>query len=119
MSVSAISGSSYSYYSSESIIQQLQQEFKQLGSDLQSGSLSAAQSDFATLQQELSQASDSSSQSASPLEQAFSQLSQDLQAGNLTGAQQDFQAITRYFYRQELPWAQSAQVTESTGKHPQ
>ena len=32
--------------------QQFQQEFKQLGSDLSSGNISAAQSDFATLERD-------------------------------------------------------------------
>ncbi len=75
-------------------IQQFRHEFQQLGVDLQSGNLSAAQTDFTTLQQLTGQQSTSSSQT-SPLAQAFSQLGQDLQAGNLTAAQQDFTAITQ------------------------
>jgi outer membrane protein assembly factor BamD (BamD/ComL family) len=60
-----------------------QQEFQQLGKDLQSGSLSAAQSDFSTLQQA------PTSQSTNTVGQQLSQLSQDLQSGNLAAAQQD------------------------------
>lgn len=60
-----------------------QQEFQQLGKDLQSGSLSAAQSDFSTLQQT------PSSQSTNTIGQQLNQLSQDLQSGNLAAAQQD------------------------------
>jgi hypothetical protein len=76
--------------------QQVGKEFQQLGQDLQSGNLSAAQSDFATLQQLRPQASTSASaQSSSPLSQDFAQLSADLKAGNLTAAQQDFTRIQK------------------------
>ena len=95
MSVSGIlsSGlSSYNVQNLQSNRQQFQQEFQQLGTDLQSGNLSAAQSDFATLQQNGPQAS-SSSQSTNPLAQAFNQLSTDLQTGNTTAAQQDYAKI--------------------------
>jgi outer membrane protein assembly factor BamD (BamD/ComL family) len=40
--------------------QQIEQEFQQLGSDLQSGNLSQAQTDFAALQQNLPSAAQSS-----------------------------------------------------------
>jgi outer membrane protein assembly factor BamD (BamD/ComL family) len=76
--------------------QQFQQDFKQLGKDLQSGNLSAAQSDFATLQSDLPQTSSTStstSQNSNPIAQAFNQLSQDLKSGNLTAAQQDYSTI--------------------------
>ena len=78
------------------VFQQIKTEFQQLGQDLQSGNLTAAQSDFTTLSQNLSGASQSSATTASsatgntPLAQAFAQLGQDLQSGNLQGAQQDF-----------------------------
>jgi len=86
MSTSSISGSMFSQ------LQQFQQEFQQLGQDLNSGNLSAAQSDFATLQKNMPQISSSTAtaQSANPISQAFSQLAQDLQAGNLSAAQQDY-----------------------------
>jgi hypothetical protein len=79
--------------------QQFQQEFQQLGKDLESGNLSAAQTDFATLQQNappgspLSNATSSSTSGTNSLANAFSQLSQDLQAGNLSGAQSDFSTL--------------------------
>jgi len=72
--------------------QQLQQEIQQLGKDLSAGNLSAAQSDFATLEKNLPQAT-SSSQSSNPIAQAFQQLAKDLQSGNLSAAQQDFSTI--------------------------
>jgi hypothetical protein len=79
--------------------QQFQQEFQQLGQDLESGNLSAAQTDFATLQQNappgspLSNASSSPTQGSNSLTNAFSQLSQDLQSGNLSGAQSAFSTV--------------------------
>src|SRR5579862_4894590 len=97
MSLSGISSSNLFNYDSQSIqkqMQQVKQEFQQLGQDLQSGNLSAAQADFATLEQIGSNSSSTSSTaSSSPLAQAFNQLGQDLQSGNLSAAQQDFSTI--------------------------
>jgi len=87
--------------------QKFQQEFQQLGQDLQSGNLSAAQSDFVTLQQDApansplanltsgssSSSSSSSTQNSNPLQSAFSTLAQDLQSGNLSGAQSEYSTI--------------------------
>jgi len=95
MSTSSISSSMFSQ------LQQFQQEFQQLGKDLTSGNLSAAQSDFATLQKDLPQVSSTStSQGNNPIAQAFNQLSQDLQAGNLSAAQQDYSTIQQDFQSQ-------------------
>jgi len=85
--------------------QQFQQEFQQLGQDLQSGNLSAAQTDFATLQQDAPPGSplaslSSTTQGSNSLTNAFSQLSQDLQSGNLSGAQSDFSTIQQDFQNQ-------------------
>ncbi len=81
--------------------QQLQKEFQQLGQDLQSGNLSAAQADFATLQQSGPQSNSTTpSQSSNPVERAFNQLSQDLQSGNVSAAQQDFATIQQVFQNQ-------------------
>jgi hypothetical protein len=104
MSVSGISTSSFFEYDydSDSVqnqMQQVQQEFQQLGEDLQSGNLTAAQSDLVTLQQlgapgtSTSSSSSSSSQYTNPVAQAYSQLSQDLQSGNLSAAQQEYATI--------------------------
>ena len=54
MSLSGISSSNFSEFNTQtaqSNRQQFQQDFQQLGQDLQSGNLSAAQTDFATIQQ--------------------------------------------------------------------
>ncbi len=83
--------------------QQFQQSMQQLGQDLQAGNLSAAQTDFAAVQQLLPQKAttdSSSTSSTSSTDSAktstsslFSQLATDLQAGNLSAAQQDYAAI--------------------------
>ena len=88
MSTSSISGSMFSQ------LQQFQQELQQLGKDLQAGNLSAAQADFATLQQNApSSSATASAQSSNPIVQAFNQLGKDLQSGNLSAAQQDYSTI--------------------------
>jgi outer membrane protein assembly factor BamD (BamD/ComL family) len=109
MSTSGISSTNFSYYDTQDMqnnLQKIQQEFQQLGQDLQSGNLSAAQQDFATLQSLTPQGSSASStQSNNPIAQEFSQLSQDLQSGNLSAAQQDFAQIQQSLQSQ----SQSAQ----------
>lgn len=102
MSVSGISSSNLFNTSNQTIqnnMQQLQKEFQHLGQDLQSGNLSAAQSDFVTLQQ-LGPQNSSPSAAQSPIAQAFNQLAQDLKSGNIAGAQQDFAQIQQAFQNQ-------------------
>lgn len=97
MSISSIS-SSFNFNPSlvQSQAQQIQQEFQQLGQDLQSGNLSAAQSDFTALT-----GSQNSTflapPSNSPIGQALNQLSQDLQSGNLSAAQQAYTSLQQDF----------------------
>jgi len=99
MSTSGISSNSLFSYDSQSVQnkwQQVRQDFQQLGQDLQSGNLSAAQQDLVTLQQlhsEGNSTSTSQTQSQNPVQQDFSQLAQDLQSGNLSAAQQDYTKI--------------------------
>ena len=83
--------------------------FGQLSQDLQAGNLTAAQTDYATIVQDFSQAgggsspsgtpapSGTSSQSGNPIAQEFQQLGKDLQAGNLTSAQADFATLQQNF----------------------
>jgi hypothetical protein len=101
MSISGISNS-YNQLQLNAATNPYQQQFQQLSNALQSGNLSAAQSDFATLQQAFSQSSSTTpstsatSTSASvtnPIAQAFSQLGSDLQSGNLSAAQKDFSTV--------------------------
>lgn len=74
--------------------QQIQKEFQRLGQDLQSGNLSQAQEDFATLKQDLPDSSSlANSNSNNPIVQAFNSLSQDLRSGNLNAAQQDYTSL--------------------------
>jgi outer membrane protein assembly factor BamD (BamD/ComL family) len=100
------------------VFQQIKTEFQQLGQDLQSGNLKAAQSDFTTLTQNLSGASQSSATTANsatgntPLAQAFAQLGQDLQSGNLQGAQKDFANV-----QQDVQQISSQQVGGHHGHH--
>jgi hypothetical protein len=92
----------------QNTFQQTKQDFQQLGKDLQSGNLSAAQSDLATLLQSRPQSAAqtaappvqnaaASGQSGSAIAQDFAQLSTDLQAGNVSGAQADYTSILQAF----------------------
>jgi outer membrane protein assembly factor BamD (BamD/ComL family) len=97
--------------------QQIKTEFEQLGQALQSGNLTQAQSDFATLSQNISAANQSSGATTpatnnSPAAQAFAQLGQDLQSGNLQGAQQDFAN-----FQQDVQQSSSQQVGGHHGHH--
>lgn len=97
MSVAGISSSNFFGLTNSALqskIQKSKQEFQQLGQDLQSGNLSAAQTDIAALRQLNPQAqSTTSAQGTSPIAQEVAQLSKDLQSGNLSAAQQDFTII--------------------------
>jgi outer membrane protein assembly factor BamD (BamD/ComL family) len=82
--------------------QQIKQGFQQVGQDLQSGNLSQAQSDFASLQQLLPSGQQSSlltpassTQSSNPLAAAVSQLAHDLKSGNTAATQSDLATVQR------------------------
>ena len=128
MAVGAILGgvlqSALAATNSVSKFKQLQQEFQQLGQDLQSGNLAETQTDFVTLEKNSpflqaataassgTAAPTSNASSSSPIAQAFSQLSKDLQAGNLSAAQGDFSTIQQDFLN-----AQSQSQAQSGGGH--
>jgi len=98
MSVSGISSSSLFDFQTQNLQnkrQQFQQEFQQLGQGLQSGNLSAAQADFATLQPSAPQAN--STLANRPIGQAFAQISRDLQSRNLSPAQLDYATVQQDF----------------------
>jgi hypothetical protein len=119
MTVAAISASSAFDVSNQNVVskrEQIQQEFQQLGQDLQSGDLTAAQTDFTSLQQLVpklasttttstgtasgstaTSGTTSTAQSTDPRVQAFAQLEQDVQAGNTSAAQQDYAHIQQIF----------------------
>jgi len=98
MSISAIQGT-FNPFQLSAVSNPLQQQLQQLGQTLQSGNLSGAQSDFATLQKYFSQPSTTSggtpglTSGNSPVNQAFNQLASDLQSGNLAAAQKDFSTV--------------------------
>jgi len=104
MSVVGILSSSLLNYAASSIqnrMQSARHEFQQLGQDLQSGNLAAAQSDFTTLQQMRPQSSSSSpAQGTNAITQDFNQLATDLKAGNTTAAQQDYAKLQQDFQSQ-------------------
>src|SRR3984957_10257760 len=108
MSAVGISSTSFFDYSRQNIqtkMQQAQQEFQQLGQDLQSGNISAAQTDMAALQKLQPQ--------SNPIAQEFTQLSQDLQAGNISNAQQDYAKIQQDFQSQST----STALTQTHAHH--
>jgi len=120
MSVSGISSSNffaaYNPAAPQNKVQQLRQDFQQLGQDLQSGNLSQAQSDFSALQQLLPGQTQSgasstgatqnttsaanSSPTGNPVSQAVAQLGADLKAGNLSAAQSDFTTLQQDLQQQ-------------------
>jgi outer membrane protein assembly factor BamD (BamD/ComL family) len=126
MSVGAILGSvlqsALTATNTPSKFKQFQQEFQQLGKDLQAGNLAQAQTDLVTLEQNSpflhagatasSATGSGASASNNPIAQAFNQLAQDLKAGNVSAAQQDFSTI-----QQDFQNAQSQVPTQSGGHH--
>lgn len=104
--------------STPSKFQQIKTEFQQLGQDLQSGNLTQAQSDFATLSQNFPGAGQSSAATANApngngsVAQAFTQLGQDLQSGNLKAAQQDYANL-----QQDVQQNDGQQVGRHHGHH--
>ncbi len=87
----------------QSRMQKSKQEFQQLGQDLQSGNLTAAQADFAALQKMQPQPPVSStSQGGNSVSQDFNQLSTDLKAGDTTAAQKDLTQLQKDIQTQPL-----------------
>lgn len=100
MSVVGLSSSTLS----QTILQansQQQSEYQQLGQALQSGNLTQAQQDYATLTQTAAAqnqiAASAQIGANSPLAQIFNTLDQAIQSGNLTGAEQAFTSIAQEF----------------------
>jgi hypothetical protein len=98
MSISAIQGT-FNPYQISAVSNPLQQQLQQLSQTLQSGNLSGAQSDFATLQKAFTQpystsgAAPGSTSASNSVNQAFNQLGSDLQSGNLSAAQKDLSTV--------------------------
>lgn len=110
MSISGISSTTNSLTDGlenwAAMMKKVQSEFKQLGSDLQSGNVTQAESDYTTLSQYLSDFSSrttsttasadsttSTSSGSSSLDSAFTALGQDLQSGDLSAAQSDYTTL--------------------------
>jgi outer membrane murein-binding lipoprotein Lpp len=92
MSVSGISSTnslSQSVQTWQANAQKVQNEFQQLGQDLQAGNLTKAQADFSVLSQNVS----GGLQGTSAVAQAFSSLGSALQSGNLATAQQAYASL--------------------------
>jgi hypothetical protein len=117
---SSTSGTTQSGSSSNPI----QQALQQLGSDLQSGNLSAAQSDYGTLQQDVQSAhaahghhhhmhggQNGQSNQDSPAS-LLNELGQALQSGNLSSAQQTYATLQQEF--SQYPGAGSSTGSSST-----
>ncbi len=123
-------------------LQKVQNEFKQLGQDLQTGNLTQAQTDFVTLSQSLASppnfvgptavqqgagttAGTSSANAPSKvgshashhrvhLRQALNQLGQALQAGNLSAAQKAFASMSQIWQQFTSSSASSAGAMQAT-----
>jgi hypothetical protein len=94
MSVSGISSNNLLAQTlppSQNSIDQFRKAFQQLGQDIQTGNLIAAQSDLPSLQGvDNRPISPAAPRTTNPLSQALIQLSQDLKAGDLPAAQKDY-----------------------------
>ena len=92
MSVSGVSSNTslqQNLQSMQARAQKIQCEFQQLGQDLQAGNLTQAQSDFSTLNSNIS----TPMKTDSSLSQEFGALATALQSGNLTAAQKAYTAL--------------------------
>jgi hypothetical protein len=114
MSISGVSSSDVFQASvaqgAQTKFQQIQSQFQKVGQDLQSGNLTQAQADFATLSQELPSSQQAGAATTTgptnTLAKAFQALGQDLQAGNLAASQTDFATIQQDAQQQSSGQAQ-------------
>jgi hypothetical protein len=104
MSASGISSSIPSANEGQSFLSKrvaIQKEFQQLGQDLTSGNLSAAQTDFTSLQQLVPKLNTvvgtQSTDSTDPRVAAFTKLETDIQSGDLSAAQKEYGNIQQIF----------------------
>jgi hypothetical protein len=114
MSISGVSSSDVFQASvaqgAQTKFHQIQSQFQKVGQDLQSGNLTQAQADFATLSQELPSAQQAGAATTTgptnTLAKAFQALGQDLKAGNLAASQTDFATIQQDAQQQSSSQAQ-------------
>jgi len=88
-------------------------EFKQLSQDLQSGNLSQAQADYATLVQN---APAGIQDTTTPSGDAFTQLGQALQSGNLSAAKQALSTVTHHMGRHHFHAVPQQSTGSTTGQ---
>ncbi len=118
MSITGILSSSATQYQ-PSTTSLMQNELQQLGSDLQTGNLAAAQKDFSTNQQDLRKVvgtpapnqlihphhhfgGGGSSSSQNSLQQELNQLGQSLSSNDLSGAQQAYSTLQQQLQQAAL-----------------
>jgi hypothetical protein len=117
MSTSAISSSSAStlleeLYKYDS--QKKQSELDQLGKDLQSGNLSAAQSDFAALTGDSSTSASSTTTSTDPVVEDLITLGKDLTSGDTSGAEKAYTALKNDLKAQDSASSSSSSSSTSS-----
>jgi hypothetical protein len=94
------------------------ENMQKLSQDLQSGNLSGAQSDFATVQAAFLQSATgttSSSTATNPVAQALSLLGTDLESGKLSSAQNDFSTVQQDIQSHGTPAANHFRHGSSLG----
>jgi hypothetical protein len=107
MSVSGISSHSLFSFVAEGLQSKrhaFRSEFEQLGKDLQSGDLAAAQKDFAALRQlQAEQTAGTADASVDPLQAALKKFAEDSQAGGINAAQKDYADVLHVYQSQSSP----------------
>ena len=107
MSVSGISSNSLFNFVAEGLQSKrhaFRSEFEQLGKDLQSGDLVAAQKDFAALQQlQADQTGSTPDASVDPLQAALKKLAQDLQTQDTNAVQKDYANVLHVYQNHASP----------------
>lgn len=116
MNIGTISGNPYQTQLTNNTVQR-QTTFQQLGQDLQSGNIAAAQQDFVNLTKALSSSAQTSGRSATQttMAQELQKLGEDLQSGNTSAAQVDYSQIQRSMQQAHLHGHHHAKAADSSG----
>ena len=112
MSISALPPIDLTSLTTQASWQSMQRAFQQVGNDLQSGNLAAAQNDYVTLSKDNPA---SATGSASAAGRAYSQLGQDLRSGNLAAAQLDYASLKRDTVQPESPTTATGAAASKQG----
>jgi len=116
MSTSAITSSDPSSSAQDSV-QLIQQELQQVGQDLQAGNMSAAESDFVSLESSVSKVGGAGSQISGTIHQEFSQLAADLQSGHLSTSDVAYAKIGQSLQAKAAPTHQGTKAQASPHTH--